>query len=102
MWRSTTTTAALQTDLAAIADAFNTHQGVLFGTGSNSQGNFVSHHMFAVTGVDAGAGTLTLHNPWGDAACAANSLDSTFSVTMAQLKSEGGALEFTTGALPMV
>ena len=94
---STTSASALQSDITNAAAAFNAHEGVMFGTGSNHSGNFVQDHMFAVTGIDAVADTVTLHNPWGDAACSAAHLQATFTVSLAQLKAEGGTLEYAIG-----
>ncbi len=49
----------LQSSLAAGDD-------VLLGTSDNPvSGNLVDDHMFAVTGIDATAGTVSLYNPWG-------------------------------------
>ncbi len=51
----------------AVVAAFRAGQDVLFSTDANSSkaGNWVNDHMFAVTGVDASAGALTLSNPCG-------------------------------------
>ena len=97
---TTTANATVQSDLNQIQTAFNTHEGVMLGTNNTQIDNdFISGHMFAVTGVNAAAGTVTLSNPWGPSFASAG-FDTTFTVNIAQLKQETCTLEFTTGASP--
>jgi hypothetical protein len=56
---------ALSADAAEIGAAWSAGQELLVGTAGVAAGNIVADHMFEVTGYNAAAETLTLHNPWG-------------------------------------
>ena len=86
-----------QSDLSQAFAAFSAGEGIMIATGGNEiSTDWVSDHMYAVVGANASAGTLTLYNPWGDAA-AASGMDSTFNVTLAALQQEGVTLEYAVG-----
>jgi len=89
---------AAAADFNAVVAAFQAGQDVMFSTDSNSStsGNWVNDHMFAVTGVNAAAGTLTISNPWGPAAAWEHKATS-FTATMTQLETEHGELWYATG-----
>ena len=53
-----------------------------------TQGNLVGDHMFAVTAVNAAAGTVTLDKPWRANAAGAGVAES-FTASLSQLESEG-------------
>ena len=72
--------ASLQADLKAGDD-------VIMGTDGASKGNLVGSHMYSVTSINAAAGTVTLHNPWGANAAGAGVAED-FTVTLSQLESE--------------
>ena len=72
--------AGLQADLKAGDD-------VIMGTDGASKGNLVGSHMYSVTSINAAAGTVTLHNPWGANAAGAGVAED-FTVTLSQLESE--------------
>jgi len=82
------TLSALQADLAH-------HGEVIMATGTVvPQGsNLVGSHMFAVTGVDAAAGTVTLFNPWGKN----TSMVTSFTTTIATLDAAGVVFSATSG-----
>ena len=52
-----------------------------------NKGNLVGDHMYSVTSINAAAGTVTLHNPWGANAAGAGVAED-FTVTLSQLESE--------------
>lgn len=86
--------------LNAVQSAFNAHEGVMLGTSNNAQSpndNWVAGHMFAVTGVNAAAGTLDLFNPWGTAA-AHPGFETQFTATISDMQKMGVTLEYAVGA----
>ena len=93
---------AAQADLAKLQSAFNSGEGVMLATSSagNSNKNIVSNHMYAVTGVNALAGTVTLFNPWGDGIDNAG-MQASITLTVAQLEKQGVTLFETTGNAAM-
>ena len=93
-----TSESTAQLDLNLIQAAFNAGNDVMVGTGGNAISNdWVTDHMYAVTAVNASAGTVTLYNPWGDAA-ASNGMDARFTATVSQLEAENVTLEYAVGA----
>ena len=84
---------------STLASAFQGRQELFLGTSNNSQAtsaNLVDDHLFMVTGVNAAAGTVTLHNPWS--AAYSGPLAMNFTASLAQLASAGCTLEATTGS----
>jgi hypothetical protein len=53
--------------------------------------------MYAITGVNAAAGTVTLSNPYGDSLAGSATEHATFTATLSQLEQEGVSLFFATG-----
>ncbi len=92
-----TTESSAQSDLNTLQAALSAGNDVMLATNGTAIGNdWVSDHMYAVTGVDASAGTITLYNPWGVGATA-NGMDASFTASIPTLQTEDVTFEYAVG-----
>jgi hypothetical protein len=89
---------ALTSLLGQMQTALANHQDVLLGTSDMPvSGDLVAGHMFAVTGVDAAAGRVSLYNPWGANAVGAGDPDS-FVIAASALQADDASVFMALGA----
>jgi hypothetical protein len=82
------TSGGLSSLLGQMASALRSGQDVLLGTSDQAvSGDLVADHMFAVTGVDAAAGLVSLYNPWG-ANAAGNGKSESFTIAASALEAD--------------
>lgn len=88
---------ALGAVLSNLQTAFAAHEDVLMGSnGNDTANNIVGGHMYAVTGVNLAAGTVSLDNPWNGSGVGTG-LQMQFTDSIATLAKDGVTFFAATG-----
>jgi hypothetical protein len=92
---------ALGAVLANLQTAFGAHEDLLMATaGNDTANNLVGGHMYAVTGINLAAGTVSLDNPWNGSGVGTG-LKMQFTDSIATLARDGVTFFAATGPAPM-